>query len=129
MIMERTWPNRILVVEDEADSREMLRVILQAQGQEVEDVENGLKALELLAERSYDLILSDLRMPGMGGEELYRRIALDWPHLVARIVFVSSSEPSPAFQEQHGGMPVPLLRKPVSPHSIQQVLAAVVAGA
>ena len=122
--MERTWPNRILVVEDEADSREVLRVILEEQGQEVEDVENGLKALELLAERSYDLILSDLRMPSMDGEELYQRIAVDWPHLVARIVFVSSMEQSSAFQKQYGRMSVPLLRKPVSPESIQKVLAA-----
>ena len=127
--MERTWPNRILVVEDEADSREVLRVILEEQGQEVEDVENGLKALELLAERSYDLILSDLRMPSMGGEELYQRIAVDWPHLVARIVFVSSMEPSSAFQKQYGRMSVPLLRKPVSPESIQKVLAAAAARA
>jgi CheY-like chemotaxis protein len=123
--MERTWPNRILVVEDEADSREVLRVILEEQGQEVEDVENGVKALELLAKRSYDLILSDLRMPGMSGEELYHRIALDWPDLAPRIVFVSSSEPTPAFQEQHRRSPVALLRKPVSPNSIQKILAAV----
>jgi len=127
--MARTWPNRILVVEDEDDSREALRVILEEQGQKVEDVENGLKALELLAERTYDLIFTDLRMPGMGGEDLFRRIALDWPNLVPRIVFVSSMKPSPAFQEQYGRMSVPLLKKPVSPHSIQQILAAVAAGA
>jgi FixJ family two-component response regulator len=125
--LERTRPIRTLVVEDDADSREMLCALLELEEQEVDGVVNGLKALELLAQRSYDLILIDLRMPGMSGEELYCRIALDWPHLVPRIVFVSATEPSLAFQKQYRDAPVPLLKKPISWPAIQQVVAAVMA--
>src|SRR5260370_14174636 len=70
---------RILVVEDEVDTRELLTLTLGFDGHRVETVENAREALELLAGRSYDVILTNLRMPGMSGEELYQRIEQGWP--------------------------------------------------
>ena len=65
---------RILVVEDEADTREVLTILLGLDAHLVDTAENGPEALELLARRSYDVILTNLHMPGMSGEDLYRRI-------------------------------------------------------
>ena len=65
---------RILVVEDEPDTREMLAVLLGLEGHRVETAGNGREALNLLADRSYDVILCNFRMPGMDGDGLYRRI-------------------------------------------------------
>ena len=52
----------------------------------VEMAESGKEVLDCLAHRTCDVILSDLRMQGMSGEEPYRRVARNWPHLVSRFV-------------------------------------------
>jgi DNA-binding NtrC family response regulator len=59
--------DRILVVEDEAITRENLRHALDREGYVVETAEDGASALLLFAERRYDLVLTDLKMPGADG--------------------------------------------------------------
>lgn len=63
---------RILVVEDDPDSRELQHAMLEGSGYEVSSAENGKKALELLADCSIDAIISDILMPEMDGFELCR---------------------------------------------------------
>ena len=118
---------RILVVEDEPDTRDLLEYTLRWAGHRVDSVPNGREALELLAEHSYDVILSNLRMPGMSGEDLYRRIEQGWPHLAPRVAFVTASSPSDGFQAQHGGRPVPVLTKPYTYERLLQIAEDVVA--
>ena len=65
---------RILVVEDEPDTRELLDFTLRLSGHDVDTATGGREALELLAARRYDVILSNVSMPEMSGEDLYRRI-------------------------------------------------------
>ena len=84
---------RILVIEDEIDTRELLAFTLGLDGHHVETAKDGREALELLAGRSYDVILSNLRRPGMNGEDLYRRVEHGWPHLAPRFVFVTGETP------------------------------------
>src|SRR6266852_2687876 len=112
--------------DDDAGAREVLTALLGQEGHRVETAENGLEALELLAGRSYDVILSNLRMPGMGGEDLYRRIEHRWPHLAPRFVFVAGEKPG-GFQTQYGGAAVPVLTKPYTPERLRQVIAGVIA--
>jgi DNA-binding NtrC family response regulator len=64
---------RILVVEDERNSREGLERFLR-RDYEVVLAENGLQALEILDQRAVDIVLSDVRMPGMDGMTLLRRV-------------------------------------------------------
>lgn len=59
--------DRILIVEDEAIMRDNLRHVLSRAGYTVETAESGTAALRLLAEGSYDLVLTDLKMPGADG--------------------------------------------------------------
>jgi len=122
----QTMAYRVLVVEDEVDTRELLAFTLGLDGHHVETAEDGRKALELLEARSYDVILSNLRMPGMSGEDLYRRIEHSWPHLAPRFVFVTGEKPG-GFQTQYGGAPVPVLTKPYTPERLRQVIAGVIA--
>jgi CheY-like chemotaxis protein len=117
---------RILVVDDDASVREVLTAFLGQEGHRVETAKNGLEALEVLAGRSYDVILSDLRMPGMGGEDLYRRIERGWPHLAPRVV-MSAQKQSRGFQTQYGGAPVPILTKPFTLGQLRQVIARLIA--
>jgi DNA-binding response OmpR family regulator len=65
---------RILVVDDELAFRDSLRDILLAEGYQVEVAEDGLQAIQALSEHDYDLVLLDIRMPGMSGIEVLRRI-------------------------------------------------------
>ena len=65
---------RILVVDDDASIRETFELQLGRRGYEVETAESGEKALNLLQEFGPSLVITDLRMPGMDGLELLRRI-------------------------------------------------------
>jgi DNA-binding NtrC family response regulator len=68
-------PRRILIVEDLDDSRESLQELLQVALQvEVDAAEDGVRALELLTERSYHLVITDLRMPRANGMRLLREV-------------------------------------------------------
>jgi len=64
----------ILIVDDEPEIRDLLQAILSRKYQHVESAENGVVALEKLKERSYDLVIMDLNMPKMDGEELAKTI-------------------------------------------------------
>ena len=118
---------RILVVEDDADTRELLDFTLRRSGHNADTAEGGREALEQLAWRSYDVILTDLHMPGMSGEDLYRRIEHGWPHLTPRIVFVTAAPPDNAFRAQYGGRPVPVLTTPYTPARLLQMIEDAVA--
>ncbi len=64
--------SRILVVDDDENFRSMLLELLETSGYMAHGVEDGEAALALLREMAFDLLLVDLRMPGMGGIELIR---------------------------------------------------------
>src|SRR4051794_3620554 len=66
---------RVLVVDDEKVIREILSDFLTMEGYVVRTVEDGDAALRELERRTYNLVISDLKMPGMGGLELLEKIA------------------------------------------------------
>ncbi len=72
---ERHGPRpRVLVVDDEADIRELVRYNLEREGFAVEEAGDGPQALEKLRRRTPDLLLLDLMLPGMPGLEICRQI-------------------------------------------------------
>jgi CheY-like chemotaxis protein len=115
----------ILIVEDERDTRDMLDLTLRLDGHRVDIASSGRDALRLLAEYSYDVILTDLHMPEMSGGDLCRRIEHGWPHLAPRVVFVTAARPGMSFS--CGGRPVPVLAKPYTPERLRQTIEDVVA--
>lgn len=72
---------RILVAEDERAVREFVRRALENRGHEVKLVEDGLEALGALGEEDYDLLLTDIVMPGMDGIALALKVAREKPGL------------------------------------------------
>jgi chemotaxis protein histidine kinase CheA/ActR/RegA family two-component response regulator len=68
---------RILVVEDSLTTRELEISLLKAAGYEVDGARDGYEAYELLRDRKYDLVLTDIQMPRMNGYELIRRVKRD----------------------------------------------------
>jgi DNA-binding NtrC family response regulator len=58
---------RIIVIDDEEDLRGLLRLLLESEGHEVDEAENGAKGLVALGEQAYDLVITDVLMPEEDG--------------------------------------------------------------
>jgi DNA-binding NtrC family response regulator len=69
-----TTKTRVLVVDDEEDAREMLAAILSQAGFDVDDAADGFAALTKVSRYRPDVVVTDLRMPGMTGVDLLQRI-------------------------------------------------------
>jgi DNA-binding NtrC family response regulator len=65
---------RVLVVDDEADARELITQVLSQAGYQVDDAADGFAALAKVSHYRPDVVLTDLRMPGMHGVDLLQRI-------------------------------------------------------
>jgi two-component system cell cycle response regulator CpdR len=72
---------RILIVDDEADARLYVERALEADGHEVMSSYDGFAAMNLLRDRSFDLLLSDIAMPGMDGITLSLQAERDFPNM------------------------------------------------
>lgn len=105
----------ILVVEDEAPNREAIARLLRKSGFEVAVAENGLAAFDLIARTDFDAIVSDLRMPELGGASFYEQLEEQYPTLCSRTLFVTAvadEAPVRAFLERTGQ---PVITKPFDP--------------
>ena len=69
----------ILIVDDESTMRGLLEKILAREGYQMYTAGNGVEALEHLSERKFDIVISDMKMPKMGGLELLKRIKKVYP--------------------------------------------------
>ena len=76
----------ILVVDDEGTIRTLLSDFLSREGYSVHSAENGTKALEALKENTFDLVITDIQMPGMGGLELMNSLKQQYPDLVVLVM-------------------------------------------
>jgi CheY-like chemotaxis protein len=72
--MNNTSDSTILVAEDDADSRHMLRTFLELNGYQVVEAQNGEEAVKVACSTQPDLILMDLNMPKLGGFEAAEKI-------------------------------------------------------
>jgi len=89
----------ILVVDDEPDVAELLCEALLLDGHRVDTANNGAAALNRLRDRSYDLVFSDMKMPGMSGVELYDEVARRRPGLERRIIFITGDTLNPVTKQ------------------------------
>lgn len=78
--------NRILVIEDQEQIRDLLVRFLQSQGYDANGAENGLDGLFFLEQWPADLVTVDLNMPEMGGHEFIERAVERWPSLPIVVV-------------------------------------------
>jgi PAS domain S-box-containing protein len=116
---------RILVVDDEPGISGVVAEVLQLDGHVVDMVENGAEALRRVLEQSFDVILSDIRMPELDGPGLYREIEQRDPRLLQRMIFLTGDTLSPGtrdFLEQTG---VPCLSKPFALGEIREIVQRV----
>jgi len=79
----------ILVVEDEENLVHLILEALTAEGYDVTCSNSGNSAIDQLKKNRYDLIISDMKMPGMSGEELYRYVEENYPPLKQKVFFMT----------------------------------------
>jgi CheY-like chemotaxis protein len=99
--------------------------LLRRDGHTVDMAANGRLALARLQERTYDLLLSDVRMPELDGPGLYRILAQQQSHLCQRIIFLTGDTLAPetrSFLEQSN---VRCLEKPFAIATVRRVLQQV----
>lgn len=94
----------ILMVDDEQSIRKLASKILVQSGHSVDDTGDPKEALLKLNNTSYDIILLDIRMPGMSGMELYAKIIEKHPELAKKVIFITgdtSAGDTKAYLEQN----------------------------
>lgn len=118
---------RILVVDDDDDLREVLTTALAREGHCVDGACDGTEALALLEQQPYDLVLSDLRMPGTDGPSLYEilRTRHHFPVRFAtklpRVIFMTGNAAEHA--DFLRGTTDPILEKPFPLRVVRQMVS------
>lgn len=112
----------ILIVDDEPEVVSLLAEILADDAHRVETAYNGLAALDKLRDGTYDLIISDLRMPHLDGPGLYREVARHHPQMIRRMIFVTGDTLGPESAEFLRRSAAPTFGKPFEPDDVRRVI-------
>lgn len=118
---------RILLVEDDATFRSLLAAILDDDGYDLVEREDGKAALKTLQGQSFDLVLSDLRLPGLNGLDLFRRAQAEGiaPPFILLTAFGTVEEAVAAIKEGVADF----LTKPLKdPETLRTLVRRVLAG-
>ena len=116
---------RVLVVDDEPHILHYMHATLEAWGHIPVVARNGREALDFADRESFDLVISDLRMPELGGREFYEELARRHPALATRLVFSTGDTvrgDTLAFLES---LDRPYLHKPFSLAELRTLLGTV----
>lgn len=128
-------PPRVLIVDDETTIRIALRRFFMRMGWEVEEAANGEAALDILlgtggaAARTFSLIVSDLRMPGINGIELYERLKEAQPEILRRLIFSTGDLVSEEAASFVSSTDCVVLQKPFELSTLRDAIAQVLADA
>jgi DNA-binding response OmpR family regulator len=119
------------VIDDEAAIRSAIRRALERRGWTVDEAADGEEATLLLEVAGqlveFDAVVTDLRMPGMSGVELYRWLTIHHPSMLPRLVVVTGDTASPAVAEFLASLEGPYLQKPFDMRSLLEVLDRITA--
>ncbi len=108
----RVTRRRLLVIDDEAAIRAVLRRRGQQLGWDVDAVDCAEEALQRLADRRYDVVLCDVRMPGIGGQGFHQQLRKRAPNMLDRCLFFSGEVASPDVTAFAASLSAPMITKP-----------------
>ena len=115
----------ILVVDDELSMREFLKILLEKEGHKALTAPDGEKAYKVIENEEFDLVISDIRMPGMGGLELLDSVKKVNPELPF-IMITAFASPEDAVQAmKHGAYDY--ITKPFKVNEIKSVINSAIA--
>ena len=115
----------VLVLDDEKNIRLMVRRSLEGIGLKVEEAVSGEEALRKLAEKSFSLLLLDLRLPGEDGMEILQEVRTTYPQLAVIIISAYGSIPLAVKALKAGARD--FLEKPFTPQDLNQVVEQAIA--
>jgi signal transduction histidine kinase/CheY-like chemotaxis protein len=118
---------RILVVDDEEAIQKLLTGVLEMDGHDVSVAGNGREALEKVGSQPFDLIISDIKMPIMGGADMYRRLRDDNNPLAKRVIFVTGDTVAPDTRKFLQEIDNTVLSKPFRLRDVRESVAAALA--
>ncbi|HEX3498960.1 MAG TPA: response regulator [Stellaceae bacterium] len=107
----------ILLVDDDLELRDVVVAILAEPGYTVLTAADGYEALRILVERSVDLMITDIKMPGLSGFELARQAKLMRPNL--HVIYLSGQASGP---DRKGPTYGALIHKPVRARELLDVI-------
>ncbi len=113
---------RVLLVDDEQAVRRPLGRFLTRRGALVREAADGAEALALLAAEKSDIVVADLRMPGMDGAALYRALRERDPAVAERMVFLSGDVTQLGDLDAGGIAPGRILPKPIELAELERFL-------
>ncbi|WP_338760630.1 response regulator [Massilia sp. METH4] len=108
---------RMLVVEDNLDAQYLVCEMLRALGHEVDAAADAERAQQQLEERRYDVLFTDVSLPGISGVELARRAVARWPRL--HVIFASGYSGT---LTQQLDFPADAIQKPYDIEQLQAIL-------
>lgn len=117
---KRPFPGKVLLVDDETNIRQGLKVILQKDGHDVQDVASADAALSLLSNYDAEAAVLDIRMPGMTGTELLSAIKARRPHLAVVMLTGHGTLATAMTAVKEGAFDY--LLKPAKPDVLRQVV-------
>jgi signal transduction histidine kinase len=103
---------RVLVVDDEISIRQLLSEILRLDRHSVAVASSGVEAAALAEHESFDVIITDMKMPGMDGAAFYRQVRQRDPQQARRIIFITGDTVSPDTRAFLQRVSNPVLAKP-----------------
>ena len=110
-------------MDDEPSVRLLLRRILEEEGHRVDTATNGREALEKISTERYGLILMDVRMPGMSGMEVFRRISEMDGSIAERIILLTGDVMAVDTQEFIARTGAPVITKPFHTHEVLELIS------
>jgi CheY-like chemotaxis protein len=119
---------KILVVDDEEAILQLLSRILFEEGYLVETVDSGEEALQRIKARNYDLVIIDIKLPGMSGFELYERIKEANLSKVGEVLFITGDLLDPATKEFLLNTKKPYVAKPFDHELMKDEIRKVING-
>lgn len=117
---------KVLVLDDESCIADLLSEMLRLLGFSPTPCCSPVKALEILAQQDFDVVLSDYRMPQMNGDEFFRRAVAANPSLRTRIVFLTGDIMTEETRRLFAGGRSRHLSKPFDIATVQKVISDVV---
>jgi CheY-like chemotaxis protein len=113
----------VLVVDDEESIQRLLGSILEMDGHHVDTARNGREALERIARRDYDLVITDIKMPDMDGRALHERLQQTNPRLAQRTIFITGDTVSRDTRDFLQRVSNPCLAKPFKVREVRETIA------
>ncbi|MFB3895529.1 MAG: ATP-binding protein [bacterium] len=119
---------RILVVDDEPSIVDFLQQALQDDQHQVEIAVDGTQALQKIMSMTYDMILCDIKMPGLDGKTLYYQVQHEKPEIVTRLVFMTGDVINPQTRKFLEQTQVLYLEKPFTIEIIRNTMHRILGG-